>query len=592
MKKETQKRGGIVEDESKKKATAQVRIRTRRRKKKRGAGIMLIIIAFVAVMVGGTAVFKAFIETKPVFKIISGWDGSGIRITMKAEAVPLTYSPIMKDDEMVYPISFIKDYIDETIFWDEAANKLTITTADKVIRMSTDDLNYFVNNEPMTLNLPVYNIDGIVYMPESMMKELYYVSCNFNEESQIVSVDFNTEETVTGDLAKKTAVYFEANKKSSVLERLDKSETVTAFGTEGDFTKIRTSKGIPGYILSKNIAATSSQKPIEIAKTQTREPWKPINGKINMIWDQVFKPGQSGNADRKVAIDGMDVVSPTWFGIADAEGQISNIADKSYVDWAHSEGYQVWALFSNSFDSELTHETLNSTDKRESMIRQILAFVSLYNLDGINIDFESIAEEDGEFYVQFIREITPLLKQQGVTVSVDMYIPSPWTRHYNMKAVGEVVDYVCVMAYDEHYATSKVSGSVASLGWVEDAIKESVTLVAPEKIILGMPLYTRLWEEKTQDGVVEVSAKAIGMENSYKNLNENGAQIVYDEASGQNYGEYEKDGAVYKIWLEDEQSIEKRLQIIDTYGLGGAASWKRGFEKDSIWPLIERYLKK
>lgn len=561
----------------------------KRRKKKNP--ILPILLGFL-IIIGGMVGARTLLMSKPVFKIIQGWDGNGIRITMEAEAVPLKYAPIEKDGELVFPIEFIKDYIDDTIFWDEAADKLTITNAEKVIRMSTDDLNYFVNNEPLTLDMPVYKIEDKVYMPESMMKELYHVSNYFNKEKQIVSLDFDTKAKVTATLTKRTKVTYEAGKKSEVLLILDKKELVTVFEEKGDYTKIRTAEGIPGYILTKNIGERKTEKPIELEETNVKEPWQPKNGKINMVWDQVFKAGQSGNESKKVPIDGLDVISPTWFSIADNTGEISNIADRSFVDWAHSQGYQVWALFSNGFDSKLTHDTLSDTNIREKMIKQILAFASLYDLDGINIDFESLAGEDGEYYVQFIREITPLLKQQGLTVSVDMYIPSPWTRHYDMEAVGKIVDYVCIMAYDEHHATASESGSVASIGWVDQAMADAIKMVAPEKIIMGMPVYTRLWEEKTIDGTTEVSSQALGMKRAQEVLAENQVTAWFDKESGQNYGEYEKDGNRYRLWLEDKTSIESRLKIVEKYQVGGIAVWKRGLETEDVWPLIKSYLKK
>ena len=234
---------------------------------------------------------------------------------------------------------------------------------------------------------------------------------------------------------------------------------------------------------------------------------------------------------------------------------------------------------------------MSSPEIREEIIKQVLAYAELYELDGINIDFETIRSDDGEYFVQFVREITPYLKAQGLTVSVDLSRPEGWNYYYGMEEIGETVDYVVLMAYDEHWGTSPESGSVASMGWTEESITSTLDMVSPEKVILGIPFYTRLWEEKNIDGNLTVSSSSLGMQAALNYINENNMEIVYDEESGQNYSSIEKDGATYKIWLEDELSLRKRMELVEKYNLAGCAGWKRHLETDNTWSIINSYMK-
>jgi spore germination protein YaaH len=239
----------------------------------------------------------------------------------------------------------------------------------------------------------------------------------------------------------------------------------------------------------------------------------------------------------------------------------------------------------------MTHEVLSSTEKREYVIKQILAFSALYDLDGINIDFENVGSDDGEYFVQFIKEITPYLKNQGLVVSVDMSVPRPWTEHYNREALGEIIDYLIIMGYDEHWSTSPESGSVASIGFVLEGVEDTLLSVPKERVILGLPYYTRRWREEIIDGEIVVSSKALSMSAAYNMLIENNAEINWDEVTAQYYGEYEISGILYRIWLEEERSIEEKVSLVQLYDLAGAAGWKLGLEKDEVWDVLYEYLK-
>jgi spore germination protein YaaH len=323
--------------------------------------------------------------------------------------------------------------------------------------------------------------------------------------------------------------------------------------------------------------------------------WKLLGNKINMTWEAVYNVGP--DPAKIGAMPGVNVVSPTWLALMDGTGKIRAKADPTYVNWAHKKNIQVWAVFGNGFEPDWTSAALAAVDTRFNMIGQLLAYAKMYKLQGINIDFENVYTKDKDNLVQFVRELTPLMHEQGLVVSIDVTPKSGsemWSAFLDRPALGKTVDYMMVMAYDEHWATSEVAGSVASLPWTEQTIVRILEEdgVPPEKLILGMPLYTRIWTEtKDKSGAVKVASKAFGMEKIDELLKSKGLKPVMDETTGQHYVEYKENGALNRIWLENDVSITARVNLAKKYGLAGVATWQRGFQKASIWRTIDDNLR-
>ena len=256
------------------------------------------------------------------------------------------------------------------------------------------------------------------------------------------------------------------------------------------------------------------------------------------------------------------------------------------MEWAHSEGYKVWALLSNDFtDLEMTSKLLNNTDARDNLIRNVLAYVALYKLDGINIDFENLYEKDKDAFTQFVREIAPFLREQGLVVSVDVND----IRCYDKKALSEAVDYIMYMSYDQHWSTSPVAGSVAQVTWVERILKRVLEneKVPREKLLLGLPFYTRVWKLETDaNNKSKLTSQALSMEAARKTIIENNAVTKWDEESGQFYAEYKKDNALYRLWLEDANSINLKSVLAHKYKLAGTCVWARNFASSDIWDVL------
>lgn len=311
-----------------------------------------------------------------------------------------------------------------------------------------------------------------------------------------------------------------------------------------------------------------------------------------MVWDYIHRVTPDMSGEKAL---GLDIISPTWFSIVDGQGTIESKADISYIRWAHNNNLAVWALINNDFDPDITREFLSSSETRDKIIRQILMYAELFQLDGINIDFENVYYEDRDLLVQFVRELTPILHEAGIVVSMDVTPKSTslnWSLCYDRKELGKVVDYMILMAYDEHWATSPVSGSVASIGWVEKGIVSLLEDVPAEKVILGLPFYTREWEERpAENGGIAVKSRALSMAQAKRIISQNGSSLSWDEKAGQHFAYYTKGDKVYKIWLEDDKSIQLKAALVNKYDLAGAASWRKGFEEPIIWEVLYNELK-
>jgi spore germination protein YaaH len=325
---------------------------------------------------------------------------------------------------------------------------------------------------------------------------------------------------------------------------------------------------------------------------------------INLVWHQVTEAAANAKlltvlADTK----GINTISPTWFSLSDNDGNITSLADATYVEHAHQLGIEVWALIDNFKEDVSTHEVLSYTSKRERLTNQLIAAAIEYNLDGINIDFEELKTEEAEHFIEFIRELSIKCRNNGIVLSIDNYVPTEYSALYNRKEQGIVADYVIIMGYDEHYSTSETPGSVASIDFVRSGIENTLLEVPKEKVINGIPFYTRLWIEtpKSEETIASenenteyvpytLDSQIYSMANADKLMTINGITPVWDDTTKQYYANYEVDGIGYEIWLDEETSIEEKMKLIDENELAGVACWKLGLEKQSIWDTIIKYV--
>ncbi len=499
-------------------------------------------------------------------------------------------SALGSKEAMKLPLGLIAEWIDPAVRSEASGNSVILTTEQAVVRLQADKATASRNLKEIPLVSPMTKQEKEFYVPVSVLKELYGIQLREDEVTGAVSL-FNPGEKIRwgtfrgkegGELRSGSSI------RNPITGSLGDGERVMIWGEQNGWYKVQQTGGLAGFVKASLVTEEKGEAIPEFQPPAAKPRWKP-QGKLNMTWEHVV------TATPKTAsipeMPGLNVVSPTWFHLADEKGTIKNQADPDYIKWAQGRNYQIWALFDNSFEPKMTGKALESYETRLNMINQLLSFAKQYNLQGINIDFENMNKSDGPNLVQFVREMAPLLHERGLILSIDVTAKSgsdAWSRVYDRPALAAAVDYMMLMAYDEHWASSPKSGSVASLPWVERSLKQILDedKIPPSKLVLGIPFYTRIWTEEQKDDGTKVSSKAVFMEKPRKIIQEKGLTPEFREDTGQNYVEYKEDGKLNRIWLEDETSVKARLDIVSKYKLAGIASWRRGFEEPAIWKVI------
>lgn len=503
----------------------------------------------------------------------------------------LSHSVQFDGDTLLLPYKLVKEKIEPTAYIDEASSSIIMTTPSKVVQFKNKALEAFVNESPFNLSAAVHKNDTGWVIPTSVIEEFYPYEFSYSEKTKIAIMTergkpIRKAEVIATFKKKGLPIREKASRKSAIQSTVDVKEEVRVLKEDKNWYLVQKENGEFGYIDSKHLTQSWEEKKKWVEEVPEKKKNNLEGKKINMVWEAVYQ--KDIDVSKMPKMPGVNVVSPTWFELKNNNGDLRSKADAQYVSWAHKNNIQVWGLFSNAFDPDLTHEVLKDYNKRRHVIKQIVTYAEAYELDGINIDFENVYLKDKEALVQFVRELTPYLHKQGLVVSLDVTIRSTsemWSKFYDRKKLGEIVDYIALMTYDEHPAASEVAGSVASLPWVENGLKGVLEEVPSEKLLLGIPFYTRVWTE-TDNGI---RSDTLAMSETQAFMKKHGIKSKLDDATQQNYAAYydEEKGSIRKIWLEDEYSLMKRLDLVDHYNLAGVAIWQRGFADNKLWKKID-----
>ncbi len=499
---------------------------------------------------------------------------------------------IFEDGAIYLDYDTAVNLLNKRFYWDTKENLLILTTPTKYIRTDIGSKSFSINKNNDELKHPVTKTkDGTLYIAIDFIDKYSDMEYQFFENPNRVTIKKDWGQYLFSTVEKDTQLRVKDSIKSEILLELTagteliyiENDTVYKNG----FCKVINDEGVIGYVRSKDVSESqykevkSSFVEEEYIQTKKDEP-------IKLVWHQVTNQKANNNLLNDLeGTKGVTTISPTWYSVTSNEGTISSLADETYVSRAHSLGIEVWALI-DDFNTEVNmEEVLSRTSRREKLINELISSAIKYDLDGINIDFEHIPQDAGIHYVQFLRELSIRCRSNGLVLSTDNYVPSEYRSYYDIEEQGVLVDYVVIMAYDEHYRGSSESGPVASIKFVEDAIEKTIAMVPKEKILIGIPFYNRMWKED-DSGIVEVIDLA--MTNAEDMFRVNGVEAEWDKQTGLSYGEYEKDGFIYKMWLEDESSIDLKLQTIKESGVAGIGAWKLDLEKEEIWNVINKYL--
>lgn len=585
----------------------------KREKKRRQRSLTIrVILLFVIIIgvIGGTFFVKRYGPTKERADLkeyygIEHEDQLAIVIDNKV----VGNQGILIDGKPYVEYAVVRDYLNKRFYLDRNENILLYTLPEGTIKVDVGSTEYMLQKQRQNEGYVIMKMNGdMTYISLEFVQKYTNMEFRTYQEPDRVVIDREWGEKKLATVKKDTQVRYRGGVKSPILGGISRKDVVTVIENEGDWKKVRTKDGFIGYV-KKSCLKNERVETVSRAFEEQIYPNISKNYTINLAWHVVTNKTANNYVLETIAnTRELTTLSPTWFTVADTDGNIRSLASEKYVNYAHQSDIEVWALvrdFDGGISSyEESYELLSHTSSRENLINQLMAEVLKNDIDGINLDFEKISPECGEHYIQFVRELSLKCRQNDIILSIDNYVPKPYNSHYDLEEQGIMADYVVIMGYDEHYSGSYESGPVASLSFAKQGIEDTLKVVPKEKVISGVPFFTRLWKEvpKTeselaaQEGTeaaeypMKVTSTAYGMSAAEDVIANAGAEIVVDETTGQNYAEWTEGNATYKIWLEDETALERKLELIKQYDLAGNAAWRLGFEKTSTWDLILKYV--
>ena len=575
------------------------------RRKKSMTLLAVLAIVVCAMGVAGILITTIIDKYTPSKETVTLYEYYGADAANDIAETPV--SPIYMNGELIaskaYLINgvwyFDKDTVDtyftKRFYYDEGNNELIFTTPSKILTIPFDSQVYYLDKENRKESYCIARkIDDVIYIAVDFVKGRadFIYEVRTMPYRMVLTTEYGV--STYASISEEANIRLEANIKAAILSTGQGSYNWKEDAIDGDWTKLVTDDGQVGYVRSKEIVGTYNvttsnvfQAPVYTSLTK--------NYKLNLVWHAVYSISENETIYRYLdAADGVTTVSPTWYQITDAEGNFSSYAEQWYVDYIHSEGLEIWPLISDfiSVDPENgwdETELLGNTENRRNLIRNIMNEIETFGYDGINIDFEKITKENGENYVEFLRELSIECRKAGVVLSIDDYVPMPHTAHYDRHEQGIIADYVIVMGYDEHYDGSE-PGSVSSVGFVTAGIERTLAEVPNNKVINALPFYTRMWIDGVdENGVSYQKTKAYSMSGALSLVDEYDFDKTWDDEVCQYVASGKIDNATYQVWLEDDKSIEAKMKIVQQYKIGGVAAWSLGSELESVWNIINSY---
>ena len=440
---------------------------------------------------------------------------------------------------------------------------------------------------------PAVNVDGTIYLALDFVRQYTNFGMTAFEDPTRLQIDTSWEEETTATINRKTQIRTSGGIKSPVMEQLEKGDQVTVLEQMETWSKVKSADSVIGYVENRRLSDIKTQTPSPVTDyTEPEFTHLTFDGKVNMAFHNVW--GSQGNVtltSYMAQTKTVNIVAPTWYWVSDNDGNMEKAATQEYVSQAHSMGCQVWAVVDNINSASLqqldNHTFLTTLDSRTNLIQQLIQEAQTYGFEGINVDFELIPEENGEDYIEFIRELSIACRNTGIILSVDTYPNFSFNSHYHLDEQGVFADYIVIMGYDEHYAGSQEAGSVASISYVTQGIQMALNEgIDKDRLINAIPFYSRIWE--TGDG--QVSSKALGMQDIQDFIQTHGMTESWNAEAGQNYAETTEDGKKIQIWVEDAQSIQQKLDVMQSFGIKGVAEWRLQFETADVWDTISNYM--
>lgn len=557
--------------------------------KKKAAPVLVVLILIV--LVGAAGIVSFLINRyKPGTEYMAGneyfnlTDENSVALIQNGEL--LEEQAVLIGGEPYAAYTYVESQLNSCFYWDEETKGILLTTSGGVQTLLPGDAA--VAKTPGGQPAVQQESDGKVYISLDVVKEYTDLDYAYYSDPNRVVIRNEWDGVEQAMVQSGTAqVRQKGGIKSLILADVQKGDTLLYLENLDNWCKVMTADGYTGYIQTEDI---SEPEAIE-ARTAKKDSYERItrDHKINLVWHQsTSTESNDAMAEMTAEMTGVNVISPTWFSVTDGTGTISSLASADYVKLAHDAGREVWGLIDNFNEAFDETTDLAYASVRSRIIEQLLAEAASCGMDGINVDFENLKEAGIPHYLQFLRELTSAAHAQNLVVSVDTPVPQAYTMYYQRGEQARFVDYMIVMAYDEHFAGSEEAGSVSSLPFVQQAVEEMTRVMPADQVICGIPFYTRVWTEKF--GQSAITSEVLGMDGAKNYAKENQMTETWDASLGQNVATVETSDARYTIWMEDEQSMEEKLKVIQSADLAGVAEWKLGFERADVWSLISKYI--
>lgn len=552
---------------------------------------IVIVAAFVILIVVMAAMFM-IVRYTPTKEKMNGYvffnlDKSTDKTMVIIDGKQYSDTGVVTDGRHYLPQEFVADNINAGFYYDKESQAVLYSDSSYMYTYMSGK-NVYTDDTGKTYNTDypvVIDINGECFIAWEYIAEHTDCEYAYGSEPERINISIERENKQCVTVKKKSAVRYRGGIKSPVLEYVQKGDRLVYEDDLDDWIKVTTATGYTGYI--KKTEASDTFEYIREEKNYETHNYNMKDDKVTLAWFQVSGVAGNSGIDNNIATaSGVNVLAPTWYSVTDSSGSMSCYASAGLVNKMHQRGTDVWALVSD-FDTNVDFAALYSSKKaRTNMVNTLINDAAKYGFDGINLDFENIKSAYAKDYLQFVRELSIECERKGLVLSTDNYKPEAYNRCYNLKEQSRFVDYVIVMAYDEHYAGTD-AGSVASLPFVKEAVEDTVQLVGKEHVIAGIPFYTRIWT--TTDG--NTTSRAVGMQAAVDQLNSDGQVALWNDDCGQYVASYTVGNSTRQIWFEEEKSIEAKMQIIQENNVAGVAGWKLGLEKSSVWSVISKYNK-
>lgn len=492
---------------------------------------------------------------------------------------------VMREDGQFYlSLEAINEYFDESAHYDEGKKAVVFnnTLGEKILPLDSSEGS--INGGKIGLRDPIVKKDDHIYVPVEAFIHDYHVIMHYNKDKNVLLIDDRNTNYAKGKLSGDGVnLREEATTNSPIMATLKADSDLIVFGKENDWYHVRERDGLIGWIREDNISVETLDG--EYVKKSDEPTYSAVKKPLNITYDYTYAQVKDSVIQNIKPIEGLDVVIPTWFSIENANGDIKDRGDIRYVENYAKLGIDTWAYLDNSFDPELTHAFLQNEEARKKAVGLLVNLTKSYGMKGINIDFENTKLEDRDAITTFVQEVAEAARAENLLVSVcvtPQISKDVEDELYNRKALAEISDYVVLMAYDQHWGSSQKAGSVAEYKWVEGNVNLSLKDIPPEKFILSVPFYSRLWQEQNS----KMTSQAVGMKTTADYVSSHNLKPVWDEDAKQYAIQQDVNGNSEKIWIENEESVAWKVSLMRKYNLAGISSWRLGFETPDVWTTI------